>query len=252
LLGKSVLNSMKILKSLNLSLFVGVAAISMASVANAAVLLHEYTFSGPGVTDSVGGVHGTLENGATISGGVLSLDGVNDYAQIGGKLIPSGLNAFSVTLDAQQLSTQTGFRELISQGVTSGPGFYIGEHANGNIRVTDQFGGIGVSFPTDGGFHSYALTSGALGTNLYLDGILIFSDAAQLSMTGAGTDTRFGSQFGAIGEFFHGNLDNIRIYDGVLTESEVQALAQVSEPGALLVFGFGLAGLGYMRRRKAS
>lgn len=42
-------------------------------------LLHQWTFNNGTATDVVGGVTGTLLGGASIDGGRLSLDGVNDY-----------------------------------------------------------------------------------------------------------------------------------------------------------------------------
>jgi hypothetical protein len=92
------------------------------TVSQAAVLLHEYTFGGASVIDSVGGQNGILVGGASVSGGVLNLDGTSGYVQFGAQLVPTGLTAFSVTLDAQQLSRTPGaFMELISQGQSGAP-----------------------------------------------------------------------------------------------------------------------------------
>lgn len=46
-------------------------------------LIHRWTFNDGAANDSVGTAHGSLYNGATISGGQLRLDGVNDYFRTG-------------------------------------------------------------------------------------------------------------------------------------------------------------------------
>ena len=227
--------------------------VETASPARAAVLLHEYLFDGAGVTDTAGGANGTLFGGATVASGLLSLDGVNDYVEFGSKLVPTGLSAFSVTLDAQQLSRAPGFIEMISQGSSGPSGFYIGHNTGGNFRFGDQHTATGVAFPNDNLFHSYALTSDSLGTNFYVDGSLVFTSGVQIGTTVIGSNTRLGRQFDPFGEFFHGNLDNVRIYSGALTAEEIgSATTQVPAPGVLALFGLGLAGLGYAGRKRAA
>jgi hypothetical protein len=219
----------------------------------AATLLHEYLFTTPGaVTDSVGGANGTLFGGASVAGGILSLDGVDDYVEFGSKLVPTGLNAFSVTLDARQLSRTPGvFVALISQGQSGANGFYIGHNTVGDFRFGDQHTVTGQPYPTDNLFHSFALTSDALGTNFYVDGSLIFTSGIQIAATALGTNTRLGRQFDPFSEFFHGNLDNVRIYSGALTAEEIGGETSVPAPGALALFGLGLVGIGFAGRRRA-
>ncbi|MDP6564466.1 MAG: hypothetical protein QF578_06535 [Alphaproteobacteria bacterium] len=94
----------------------GLVATAGSDHAKAAALIHHYDFNGAGVIDTVGGANGTLFGGASVSGGVLNLDGINDYVEmVGNKIVPTGTSAFTVSLDARQLSNQVGHRELISQ-----------------------------------------------------------------------------------------------------------------------------------------
>jgi hypothetical protein len=237
----------------------GLMAVAVASHdASAASLIHHFDFNGASVTDSVGGASGTLLSGATLAGGSLVLDGLDDYVQIGQKVVPAGLTAFSVTVRAQQNSVQTFYAEMISQGFSGGPGFYIGHEPDRKFRVSDQFccGIISATFPGDGAFHLYSVTSDGTGTRFYLDSALVFSSATQMNITSGGTDTRFGRQFGGFTEFFHGRIDDARIYSGALTGAEVSALnaafASVPAPAPVLLLAAAITGLGFVRLRRAA
>ncbi|GGE21604.1 hypothetical protein GCM10011360_07720 [Primorskyibacter flagellatus] len=236
-----------------------VAALSVSPVA-AATLLHSYDFEGSGVMDGTGSVHGTLFGGATVAGGYLVLDGIDGYAELDGGIVPDS-GDFSVAIRARQDSVQSGYFELISEpdnysGI--GQNFYIGGGETGEFRLGDQtHPGIGVDFPTDLLFHTYVLTSSLTeGTKLYLDGLLVYSDLDP-TFSPIGTNTRFGRQYGGNQEYFHGVIDDIRIYSGVLTPEEAMEFPEplptpaVPVPAGLplLVSALGLAA-GLTRRKR--
>ena len=220
------------------------------SLSSAAVILHEYKFNGS-VTDSVGTVDGALFGDAYISNGALHVDGVGDYAELSGKIIPTDGSAFSVTFSAKQLSNQPGYREIISQGQSGGPGFYIGHTPGGNLRISDNFSSTTVPFPNDGEFHDFALVVSNLSVEFFIDGSSVFlATGANLFPLGAsGSNTRFGTQFSTFPEYFHGIIDNVRVYDGALAQDELPL--SIPLPGALELFLAGLIGIGWLQRRRS-
>ena len=213
-------------------------------------LIHYYSFT-LDASDSVGGANGTLLNGASVSGGTLNLDGLDDFVQFGSKIVPTS-GSYSVAMFAQQTASLTATRELISQGLSSGPGFFLGHSGSGIIRASDSWTNTGVLFPSDGNFHHYALTVDSVAGNskLYVDGSLRATLGVAITTTTLGTNTRLGSQFaGTLPEFFGGKLDEVRIYNRALSDAEVASIAAVPEPSGLVLCVTGLA---YLLRRTRS
>jgi len=202
----------------------------------AAISLHHYTFDGSDVIDSVGTANGTLWNGASVASGRLNLDGVDDYVQFDEHIVPT-TGSFSVAFFAQELSPKNTWTEIISQGASMAPGFYVGYDPSHNFRIGDDLMSIGVPFPSDGLVHHYAVTAGTE-TCLYVDGSLI-GTFGPIGMTTVGNHTRLGRQYEPFLEFFHGNVDELWIFNGILTEGEVATLSTVPEP-----FSLGLAAVG--------
>jgi serine/threonine protein kinase len=187
-----------------------------------AIALHHYAFYGSVVVDSVGIANGTLLNGASVSAGQLHLDGVDDYVQFDQHIVPT-VGDFSVAFFAQELSSQATYTEIISQGFSEGPGFYVGYDASHNFRIGDVLWETGIPFPSDGLLHHYAVTAGT-DTRLYIDGTLV-ATFGPISATAGGDHTRLGRQFDPFAEFFTGNLDDLWVFSGTLTADEVASLA---------------------------
>lgn len=221
--------------------------------AQAATLIHHYDFTN-GVTDSAGSANGVLMGDATTTGGVLVLDGDGDYVQFASNLVPTN-GSYSVSFFASRAVAQTWYTEVISQAY-SGGGFYMGTDPSGYIRAGDGWGATGVSFGAPGMTDHYALTVDAGGSTskLYVNGTLAASVGYALTSGLGGTYTRFGRQFDPYAEYFQGTVDDVRIYDGALTDREVAMLANpVPEPStyAMLAAGLGLLGAVAQRRRSA-
>jgi hypothetical protein len=222
-----------------------------AAQAGAANLNHQYNFSS-GVTDLAGTQNGTLLGGATVSGGVLNLAGTGEYAEFATSIVPTA-GSYSVALFARGNAAQTGYTELISQGYSGGPGFYIGTDASGTLmRATDSWVATGVAFGAPGVWTHYALVvdASANTSKLFVNGSLAALLPQAIVTTSGGSPTRLGRQFAPYNEFFNGAIDEVRTYDGVLTVAEVQALAAVPEPAAAGLLAVGLALLGWQARRR--
>lgn len=237
---------MKLVRKLSL-LIAAIAPLALATGARAA-LVHEYTFSSSGTaTDSAGAAHGTLFGGATIAGGILSLNGTSAYVETTGFHIIPTSGPFTLSFDARAPSISGTYAEMISQG-SSGSGFYVGYAPGGtDMRLSDSALSTGVPFPSDGGWHTYLVSSSALITEFFIDSVLKYSMPAIVRGPG-GTDTRFGSQFSSFGEFFAGDLDNIRVYDTDLAGITNEA---VPEPSTIIILAMAmlsLLGLGIARR----
>ena len=224
---------------------------STSTSAGAATLIHHYDFSA-GVTDSAGTDNGALMDNANTSGGVLNLDGDGDFVQFSAYLVPTG-GSYSVSFFATRIAPQNAYyTEVISQAYSGGPGFYIGS-AGESMRVTDVWG-PGLNFAPSSQMAHYALTVDASNnvSRMYIDGVLAASTNFAISTATGGSTTRLGRQFYPYDEFFHGTIDDLRIYSGALSGDEVARLASpVPEPQgyALFAVGLGLLGTTLLRRR---
>jgi hypothetical protein len=199
--------------------------VNFTAVAPATELLHHYPMTG-GLVDVVGGVDGTLVGGATITDGVLALDGTTGYGQFGTWLVP-GTGSYSVSFFVRDAGPATRYTSYVSQGQSNGPGFYIGYADDGQLRGPDGFGAVGIPAPVgDGLFHHHVLVADAVAnqTRFYVDGALRRTLGTAITTAQDGTPTRFGRQFDPWSEFVNGAMDEVRIYRGALDAAAVATL----------------------------
>jgi len=220
-----------------------------------AQLLHYYPFS-IDARDVVGGVNGTLVGGATVSGGMLRLNGSSAYVQFGSHIVPTS-GSFTVSLLAQQTVVQTSFVEFISQGSNLGPNaFFIGLDPTRNIRAGQNWIATAVPFPAVGNSVFVTLVADASinQSMLYLNGNLAATRNFAIVGGANGQDTRLGQQFDCCPEFFGGNLDEVRIYGNALSAAEVATLV-APEPSTYVLLASGLivvGGIAVRRKQRVS
>ncbi len=187
--------------------------------------------------------HGTLGGDPQLIegyiGNALEFDGVDDYVNIDGY---KGINAIDGV--QQPFSVANWFRiapgasdgnvEMVTWGTSAGQqrltwrvhqGRLRTEHASGNLR--------GDTYVDDDEWHHGALVV-AEGANLrvpatrfYVDGVedTTFSGSDNTYNLTAGADVRIGMSGPQNGRYFPGSIDDVQLYDKVLTDIEVQVIS---------------------------
>ncbi|MEQ8240952.1 MAG: LamG-like jellyroll fold domain-containing protein [Cyclobacteriaceae bacterium] len=157
----------------------------------------------------------------------LDFDGVNDYVytETTATGLPQG-NA-PVTVEAWVKTTQTSIGNIVSWGNrTNGQRFGFAVRSS-RIAFIGQFNDRnGVSIINDNNWHHVAMTfsGGTSGTlRFYVDGVED-GNASPFSMNIIGQDLRVGQvTTPSTGEFFDGQIDEVRIWDYELTAVEISA-----------------------------
>lgn len=150
------------------------------------------------------------------SGNCIYLDGINDYVHFGNAHVPTG--NFTLEFWVKNLISNNGFREFVSQGV-GGSAFYIGVTPTGIIRCGDTWQMSSVTLPNDKWTHVAVVKDGTIG-QLYLNGILKATTTGYSISSGG--PLRIGKQYDPYGEYPKCFLDEFRIWNGVLTQTDIQ------------------------------
>ena len=252
-----------------------VAATFVGGVSNAALVSH-YTFdelSGTTAVDSgSAAANGTIGSNVTVgTSGVFGTAFTfgNDSSQNGIVDMGNATGLFSAITTSQAVTISvwlswaagTGTRDsavflgddtvanrYIDVGTTSTGAVYGRTRNNQGSGFSD---GIRGSDLNSGQWHHVAYTSDAISGEslLYIDGVL------QSAQTGTNTfPTSFSNfEIGRLGrssptDAFAGSIDELRIYDTVLSANEISSLA-VPEAGVSMLLGLGAMGM-IARRRK--
>ena len=200
-------------------------------------------------------------------GGALGFDGVDDYVSVAGG---GGLN-----------NLQTGTIDLfvrwsgLQDRSASGFGSILARQANGQFSndvleldavdpsaghiVWSPYGAGGVALRSttavgDGAWHNIAITFTSGSQQLSIDGVL---DATS-SLTGiiansASVPLTIGAWIGDGNGFSRSSISDFRVYDTILGQGEIQALAgTVPEPPSLTMAVISLVGVGLIARLRGA
>lgn len=184
------------------------------------------------------GYGGVLANGAakygTYSG---NFDGVNDYVSLANESNFDFERTNSFSLEAWIKTTQTSSGYIIAKGYSPGAdqGFYLGiNHPGGGGKVyfyahggSTAAGAYGDTIINDDAWHhivaTYNGSSQAVGIKFYVDGVLqtntITADNLSTSML-SNTPVLIGDRSGTNHQYFSGLIDEVAIYNRVLSASE--------------------------------
>jgi len=220
-------------------------------------LLHEYSFSetgGSSTADSVGGPAwaGTLFNGATLSGGQLTLSsGPSQYVSLPSGIV-STLTNFTVEAWVRLNSTANWARIFDFGNNTTVYMFLAPQNGStGKLRYAITTASNGSeqqincnSTLTTGVWHQVAVTLSATKGILYLDGVPVGTNSAMtLNPSGLGnTSNNYIGKSQWPDPYFNGLIDEFRIYSVALSSAEVAATAALG-PDQLLSTNSPIVGL---------
>jgi hypothetical protein len=235
-------------------------------------LLHRYSFNDGTANDSVGGANGSLQGGATVSGGALQFNGVSAFADL-----PAGaiaINSYSSVTVEMWLSvpanTTGGFASAFAFGRTDfstglGEQYLVFTPVYGNASraaLSSDFYNVdrnafGPRFD-DGHEHFVAVTVDAVSISYFLDGGLVGTNSlAGASLANLSNDLALLGRSVYVADAFEaGSMNEFRIWNNALSAGQVAADALagpnvVPEPGSVSLLWLGV-GLVILRRRKSA
>jgi len=199
-------------------------------------LIAYYPFNGNANDESGNGHNGTVFGNTILttdrfgnSNHAFQFDGTDDYIEIENGLKISNIS-FSVSLWALMDQPKYAFNCILGQGpMSSNTNLHIGFRNNGSQKnFTFDFFNDGLNVPntyTDAQLHHWVCTYDANSNErkAYRDGILVGNDISFSDYLGSGK-LYIGIQHLDQRCYFHGSIDDIRIYNRSLTLSEIQQL----------------------------
>ncbi len=190
--------------------------------------LAEWSFDANANSD-VGSYNGTLVGNATAGvsdttrGNVLSLDGTGDYVDLPFVINPT--NAFTTSVWVKRANTTSSSQLVIQQEGSNGRNFFLLNTSNQITSWLGQSTTTGSSVINDTNWHHLAIVHDGSGSvTIYIDGVAGTASSG-LSVTSETAGLLLGVNKGKNGGYFNGLIDNMKIYDSALNQSQINVLA---------------------------
>ena len=199
----------------------------------------EETSGTSAVDSSPNALNGTVSGATRLTAGrfgrALTFDGVNDF--VGASATPFNLTG-DVTLEAWVRPTATGtnWRTAVFKERTGGMSYALYANTNtgrpaGQVYTTSEIDARGPAGLALNVWSHIAMTYDRTAVKLYVNGVQVASKASTLALAGSTGPLKIGGN--AIwGEWFKGDLDEVRVYKRALTAAEI-----VSDSNASVVPG---------------
>ena len=212
-----------------LTFFLTLLVLSMATSTSAELIAHwQFDESSGNIAQDVSGNsnNGTLKGDpqwvAGRIGGAIQLDGIDDYVDIGSVGI-SGIDTRTIAGWAKASTTDipawTSVFGFVPNGDTDGTYYDIEVDDAGNY-VVFVGGWESIFIPVDTQWHHFAVTYNGQGGNWYLDGQFVDNLDGEI---GTIDQVRIGARL-SNSNYFPGLIDDVRIYNTVLTLTEIKKL----------------------------
>lgn len=157
----------------------------------------------------------------------LRLDGQKRFLKVSGQVVTSP--TFAVFAVVSDLSTTNQHREIFSNwngaAGNSGTSLFLGMTGADSIRLSDDFSGVGTIERRSMPFLLSGF-SGSTGISVQQNGTERASRAQGLSPRNLKTDYVIGQQGNIDGEYWHGDIAELLVYDRELNDAERQAVTQ--------------------------
>ena len=237
-------------------------------------LVAHYTFDG-NADDASGNDNDGTVYGATLTtdrfgaaNSAYSFDGINDYIRVADAPELDGMDELTVSLWIN-ISTANHEAELLNKylhytGTVVDDSYNMGiDPAPGGATVAFQYATadgyvIKISsavLPLGSWHHIAGVYTGTEGS-VYIDGsrVALWRDDPEspgpLNIVASDLLIGCGEQPGSLVKFFNGSVDDLRIYDRALSDSEVYDLSVVPVPAAALLGSIGVTMSGWLCRRR--
>src|SRR3989344_1673677 len=181
---------------------------------------------------------GTLVNGPAWTtgkiGGALSFDGVDDYVALGNPLSMRPINQITISAWINPTDVSTS-KTIVSKDTTGAVDYFFRVQGPGGVRC--NFEGVGLdlicSYVSTNVWQHLACTYDGSIVSIYKNGVLLGSSpASPVTYSDSGANIKIGRRDeGGGGLYFPGPIDDLRIYNRALSQTEIQTDMNTSVGG---------------------